>query len=216
MNSSFIITMMSLLAKVLSVIVVITIMGFTKAYVSYKLGDTAIKNKGKVSLNPKKHFEIIGFFIFVFFNYGWTAPIDTSSLYYKNRKRDTILVCIIPLIVAILLAFVCQLISAFIPLNFTSNNILSMLQMFFSVFLSVLAMYFVNFAIFNLIPIYPLFGQKLFQTLLPANRAIMLSQYEKIFQLIVIFLLLSGLLQKVLNIISVFILNAISLPIGLL
>ena len=44
----------------LAALVCITVMGFTKAYTSYKLGDITVKNMGKVSLNPKKHFEIIG------------------------------------------------------------------------------------------------------------------------------------------------------------
>ena len=197
------------LANSIAVIIVMTIMGFTRGYTSYKLGDIAIKNMGKLSLNPKKHFEILGFIVFLFFNFGWSAPVDISSLYYKNRKKGNILVFIIPLIVAIMLAFIFNFIYLLIIRYkgyFTLIPIIGMISY-------TIAIYFINFAVFNIIPIYPLFGQKFFQAILPTNKAIKLSQYEKFLQILVIFLLISGLLQKVLNIISSFILAIISIPV---
>lgn len=198
------------LIKALAILIVITVMGFSKAYTSYKLGDIAIKNMGKVSLNPKKHFEILGFIIFIFFGYGWTAPLDTSSLYYKNRKKGNILVNTIPFLVAIIFAFL----SYFIAKILTLFNLGIVLNI--SVFFSILGAYFINFLVFNIFPIYPLFGQKLFQAILPSNKAIKLSQYEKMLQIVVVFLLISGILQKFLQYISLFILTMISLPVNII
>ena len=198
------------LIKALAILIVITVMGFSKAYTSYKLGDIAIKNMGKVSLNPKKHFEILGFIIFIFFGYGWTAPLDTSSLYYKNRKKGNILVNTIPFLVAIIFAFL----SYFIAKILTLFNLGIALNI--SIFFSILGAYFINFLVFNIFPIYPLFGQKLFQAILPSNKAIKLSQYEKMLQIVVIFLLISGILQKFLQYISLFILTMISLPVNII
>ncbi len=188
----------------LAALVCITVMGFTKAYTSYKLGDITIKNMGKVSLNPKKHFEIIGFIMFVFFGYGWTEPVDTSALYYKDRKKGNILVSIIPFIVALIFSFL----SFFIFKILIEVVDLSPLN-FISVFFNNLSVFFINFLVFNILPVYPLFGQKLFQTILPANKSIKLSQYEKILQVLIIFLLLSGILNKILNIVSISIFKVI-------
>lgn len=188
----------------LAALVCITVMGFTKAYTSYKLGDITVKNMGKVSLNPKKHFEIIGFIIFVVFGYGWTAPVDTSALYYKDRKKGNILVSIMPFIVALILSFL----SFFIFKILIEVVDLSPLN-FISVFFNNLSVLFINFLVFNILPVYPLFGQKLFQTILPANKAIKLSQYEKILQVLIIFLLLSGILNKILSIVSISIFKVI-------
>ncbi|WP_317366476.1 site-2 protease family protein [uncultured Tyzzerella sp.] len=182
----------------LAALVCITLMGFTKAYTSYKLGDIAIKNMGKVSLNPKKHFEIIGFIMFVVFGYGWTAPIDTSALYYKDRKKGNILVSIMPFIVAL----ICSFLSFFIFKVLVEVAHISPLN-FISVFFNNLIVFFINFLVFNILPVYPLFGQKLFQTILPANKAIKLSQYEKLLQVLIMFLLLSGILNEILNIVSI-------------
>lgn len=188
----------------LAALVCVTVMGFTKAYTSYKLGDITVKNMGKVSLNPKKHFEIIGFIIFVVFGYGWTAPVDTSALYYKDRKKGNILVSIMPFIVALILSFL----SFFIFKILIEVGNLSPLN-FISVFFNNLSVLFINFLVFNILPVYPLFGQKLFQTILPANKAIKLSQYEKILQVLIIFLLLSGILNKILSIVSISIFKVI-------
>ena len=200
------------LASSIAVIIVMTIMGFTRAYISYKLGDVTIKNMGKVSLNPKKHFEILGFISFLFFDFGWCAPIEISSLYYKNRKKGNVLVFILPLIVAIILAFIFNFIHLLIIRYVGSLKFISIIE----IILYTIPIYFINFAIFNIIPVYPLFGQKFFQAVLPANKAIKLLQYEKFIQILVMFLLISGLLQRVLNIISSFILNIISIPIQLI
>ncbi|WP_250277950.1 site-2 protease family protein [[Clostridium] colinum] len=199
------------LAISLAVIVVMTITGFTKAYTSYKLGDIAIKNIGKVSLNPKKHFEILGFILFVFFNYGWTAPVDTSTMYYKNRKKGNILVNIMPLIVAIIFSFFSYTIFSFLSKKIGLSN-----SNFVLIFFNSLTLFFINFSVFNILPIYPLLGQKLFQHILPSNKAVMLTQYEKLFQILIIFLLLSGLLQKVLDILTFSILNFIAILSNLL
>lgn len=194
------------LLKSLAIIIVISVMGFTKAYTSYKLGDKAIKNMGKVSLNPKNHFEIIGFILFLATGYGWTAPIDTNAMYYKNRKKGNILICVIPLIMAIIFAFFTNIIFLI-----SKNMIYNKFYFYFITFISSLTIYFINFAVFNLIPAYPLLGQKLFQNILPTNVAIVLSQYEKIIQIIVLLLLISGFLNGILTFMSAFILNIISI-----
>ena len=183
----------------LAVIIVMTVMGFSKAYTSYKLGDVAIKNIGKVSLNPKRHFEILGFIMFVFFGYGWTAPIDTSSVYYKDRKKGNLLVSIVPFIVAFICAFICSIIY---KIDILPN------------FSSTLGILFIKFIVCNIFPIYPFFGQKLFQTVLPSNKAIKLAQYDKMLQIAFIFLLFSGFFQRFLDMLSLFILNIIFLPIS--
>ncbi len=193
----------------LASVVVITVMGFSKAYTSYALGDIYVRNSGKVTLNPKAHFEIIGFILFIFFGYGWVAPIETSSLHYKDRKKSNILVCIVPFIVALILAFVSVLFYSFTSKILVHNTMLKYIPQFFNT----LAVLFINFFVFNLIPIYPLYGQKLFQTLLPMDKALSFSRYEKVIQIIIIMLLLSGLLQGLLNSISQVILNLLIFPI---
>ncbi len=192
----------------LAILVCITIMGFTKAYTSYKLGDVGIKNMGKVSLNPKNHFEILGFIMFLFLDYGWVAPINTSALYYKDRKKGNILVSIVP--------FICALVFSFFSFFIFKMLILAGLDASSAIlrFFNNLSIYFINFLVFNIFPIYPLFGQKLFQTILPTNKSIKLSQYEKIFQLLIIFLLLSGILENLLNNIVIVIFSIISSILG--
>lgn len=80
------------LVSIPGIIVATTVHEFTRAAVSTALGDTLLWNRGRSTLNPVKHFEPIGFLLLFYSGgFGWGKPVDTSALYYKNRKRDTLL-----------------------------------------------------------------------------------------------------------------------------
>ena len=86
-----------ILFALIAIIIATTVHEFTRALTSTILGDTLPKQKGRLTLNPIKHFEPIGFILMLATGgFGWGKPVDTTSLYYKNRKRDTLLTAIMP------------------------------------------------------------------------------------------------------------------------
>lgn len=184
-----------IILKIIAIIIAITIHEFTKSLVAYKLGDVSVKNDGRLSLNPLAHFEPLGFLLFLITGYGWGKPLDVSALYYKNRKKGILLTYTIPIVVS----FVFGILFIFIfLLNATLHY-----NYFLNILLQFLFMYNLQIAIFNLIPIYPLCGEKILMTLLPSNKAFEYSKYQKALQIIVIILLLGGFLTRFLdNIIS--------------
>jgi Zn-dependent protease len=64
---------------------------------------------------------------------------------------------------------------------------------------SYLASCFVSIAVFNIIPVHPLCGNRILKCFLSPNAALKFSQNEKILQMVVIFLLLAGWLRMPLN-----------------
>lgn len=168
-----------------------TVFEYTKAAVSYALGDRLVKEKGELTLNPIKHFEPIGFLLFLLMGYGWGKPVQTSALYYKNRKNGTILTYGVPIAVNIILGELFYVLSGFVNIN----NIVD------SVFY-IGAHCFIKLAVFNIIPIYPLSGSYILKSFLDINDAVKYAQYEKIIQLIVIFALFFGYLNVPLDFIS--------------
>ena len=66
------------------VIFATTLHEFTRAFVSTKLGDNRPRDNGRLTLNPFKHFEPIGFLLALLTGFGWGLPVETSSLYYKE------------------------------------------------------------------------------------------------------------------------------------
>ena len=57
-------------------------------YVAYKLGDPTARNLGRLTLNPLKHINLIGFLSMLFFRVGWANPVPINTRYFKKPKRD--------------------------------------------------------------------------------------------------------------------------------
>ena len=57
-------------------------------YVAYKLGDPTARNLGRLTLNPIKHIDPIGFICMVLCGYGWAKPVPVNTRYFKKPKRD--------------------------------------------------------------------------------------------------------------------------------
>ena len=55
-------------------------------YVSYWLGDPTPKLQGRLSLNPLKHIDPIGFLALIFAGFGWGQPVQINPcLLYTSR-----------------------------------------------------------------------------------------------------------------------------------
>lgn len=173
------------LIQIAAILVVITIHEYTKAKTSSLFGDVVPKEEGRLTLNPFKHFEIIGFILFMYYGYGWGKPVRTSSLFYKDRKKDTLITYISPIAVDLLVAVIFGIV-----LKITSGFYLnSYLVLFFKR----LVLYSISLAVFNIIPVRPLCGERILSALVSPNTALKMSQNEKIFQIILIALMILGL-----------------------
>ena len=183
-----------LLSGILAFFIVATCHEYTRAAISTALGDVIPKNEKTLTLNPLKHVEPVGamFFIITYLlgygAFGWSRTANTSSLYYKNRKRDALLVAILPTVANMVLAFIALLLWKMLPYG---NMV--------STFLNTLVFYNVAFAICNCLPIPPMDCVKVLSLLMPANKYFKYMQYEKIIQAIFLVLLIFGVFRAILN-----------------
>lgn len=186
-------TLIYLVLEAITIIIVTTLFEYMKAFLSTIQGDTVPKSMGKLTLNPVKHFEPIGFLLFLYSGYGWANPVETSSRNYKDKKTGTIITYLVPIIVFIILAVLIKIIMNIVMI---ANN---GAMMYLNVFLAYLSRNFAAVAVFNIIPVYPMSGSWLIRCILNPNQAIKYAQYEKPLQIIVMFLLVLGLLSSVLD-----------------
>ena len=128
-------------------------------FAAYKLGDPTAKYDGRLSLNPLKHIDPIGALSLFFFGFGWAKPVMINPNYFKNLKRDTALTALAGPVSNILLAFVGML--------FWVHLVPVLHNAYFTMFIRMFILLNVNLAVFNLLPIPPLDGSKIFLTLLP-------------------------------------------------
>ena len=92
------------------IIIGLTLHEFSHAMVSYKLGDPTPKEQGRVTVNPLKHIDPIGFVALIMAGFGWGVPVQINPNYYKNRRLGEALVAVAGVTMNLIIAFVFALI----------------------------------------------------------------------------------------------------------
>ncbi len=171
------------------------------AWVAMRLGDPTAKSLGRVTLNPLKHLDPLGTLaLFVSGIFGWAKPVPVNPANFKDPARSMVLVSLAgPLSNVFLAAFFALLLrlSYSVDVPFLTRNpaiygpILVMMNI--SVLINI------SLAVFNMIPIPPLDGNKVLVNLLPYNKAIALSRLEPYGFMILMILLLTGIVPRFLS-----------------
>ena len=179
------------IVSIIALLVAITIHEFSHALVADKLGDPTPRSAGRLSLNPLRHLDLIGTLALIFVHFGWGKPVPIDPYNLKNPRRDELLISLAGpasnLLQALFFAVALHLIPSFAGI--------------FAIFIIIN----ISLAIFNLIPLWPLDGSKIFLNLLPIEIASeweeALSRYSLPLILILIYLPINGstLLQIVLG-----------------
>ena len=184
-----------------AILIALTFHEFSHGFAAYILGDNTAKEQGRLSLNPIKHIDPIGFFALLFFRFGWAKPVPYNPLYFKNRKLGTFIVAFAGPFSNLLLAFLSlSLILIIRPQNMIIYNIINLL-----------VFYNIIFAIFNLIPIPPLDGSKLIASILPNKQERLFWEYERFGYPILLILIVTGLLSKIISPLIQIVLNKLLL-----
>ncbi len=174
-----------------AIIIGITVHEFSHAFMSVKLGDPTPKFQERLTLNPLSHLDPFGLVALVLFGFGWGRPVQVNPKYYKNNKRDRILVSLAGPLSNILVIIVTAIIFRF-TINITPS------------WLWKLGAYIINInavlCIFNLLPIPPLDGSKILLEILPIdNKYQLYYKMQQYSMLILIIFLATGLAQKILT-----------------
>ncbi len=163
-------------------------------YVAYRLGDPTAKLLGRLTLNPRSHIDLYMTIILPILSYfsgiiiGGAKPVPVDPFNLKDGIKDLALVSVAGPLTNVLLAI---LGSAFIHLLFPGNGFSEVLNSgLLGFFLATVVRINLMLAIFNLLPIPPLDGSKVFAMLLPERMAAQfLSIGQQMGMFILIFLL---------------------------
>lgn len=204
--------------QVLAILVIIFLIlpfhEWAHAFSALKLGDTSIKYRGRLSLNPVSHIDPFGALCLLLFGFGWAKPVPVDSRNFKNPKVD-MAICAFA---GPLANFVAALAGALIL-----NALVYLAPMFVFSQIGIYVIYFfqyyitvnISLAVFNLVPIPPLDGSKVLFALLPDKIVYQIYRYERYFFIILYALLFSGILSRPLSVLSNYLLQAVEFLAGL-
>ena len=151
-----------LIASFLAVMVVLTCHEFAHAYVAYKCGDPTAKLYGRLSLNPLKHFDILGLVCFTLVGFGWAKPVPIEPSNFKKYRLGLGLTASAGIVTNYVMAFF------FYPLFLLVLNFMPaipFLTAFLTYLLYMLYAYSLSFCVFNLLPFFPLDGFRIVDAL---------------------------------------------------
>lgn len=138
----------------------ITVHEYSHGRMADYLGDPTPRAAGRLSLNPLVHLDLLGSLMIIIAGFGWAKPVPVSSRYFKDPKRDMLLVGIAGPVANFITAFIFSL-----PLRF---GLFSADSYIYGIFYYIIIIN-VALGVFNLLPIPPLDGSHIIKAFLPES-----------------------------------------------
>lgn len=204
-------------ARILALFIAIPFHECAHAFISDKLGDHTARNAGRLTLNPLKHIDPMGLLSMLLIGVGWAKPVPVDTRYYKNQKRGMALSALAGPVSNLLLGFYFTILDrAFVDFY---NGVLSAKMPDlaaalygaangFEQILFYLVVININLAIFNLLPIPPLDGSRIFGIVLPDKIYFGVMKYERFIMFGVLALMWLGAFSGILGTLNGYVLTA--------
>ncbi|UCF92298.1 MAG: site-2 protease family protein [Desulfobacterales bacterium] len=178
------------------ILLALTFHEYAHAYVADKYGDDTAKQRGRLTLNPLAHLDLIGTIMIFIVHFGWAKPVPVNPLRLRNPKKDMLWISAAGPLANMILALISGILLRLLSVAAGGPEGQSLTGLLiFMVFMSLqinLAL-----AIFNVLPIAPLDGSKILFGLLPAKHENSVYFLERYGPFILIGLIVFGRLTGV-------------------
>ncbi len=144
---------------ILAIVLSLTVHEFSHALMSKLRGDATAEREGRLTLNPLAHVDWMGFLAVLLLGFGWAKPVPYNPYNLKNPKWDSVLIGLAGPASNLLFAVVGALL-------LRTQGDMTLL----SAFLLFMVMLNLFLLLFNIVPVHPLDGSKLFFALFDAPK----------------------------------------------
>ena len=194
--------LLGLLYTIPGVLIAITFHEFAHAKVADKLGDDTPRMEGRLSLNPFAHTDPIGFLMLLFAGFGWGKPVNVNPRNYNRdvtvEKADALVSLAGPVmnfILAIIFTFIYFAIYKYTGVATNSGSIIYIIEQLVMYTITIN----IGLGVFNLIPLPPLDGSKIFKSILPYNAKNWFENNERFFYIVFIVLWVTGIAGSIIS-----------------
>ena len=157
-----------LITRAIVLVVAFTVHEFAHAWTADIFGDDTPRSQGRLTLNPLKHLDPVGTLLLLFAGFGWAKPVQVNTYNLERRSPAAPMLVALAgpfsnLLLAILVAIPVQF--GIIQLTGSEGILFPTLSQFIIqfVFINIILM------LFNLLPIFPLDGEKILYYFLPSS-----------------------------------------------
>ena len=186
---------LSIVQSLIPALVCITLHELSHGYTAYLLGDDTAKSRGRLTLNPIKHMDVMGLLMMLVFHVGWAKPVPVNMYKFKNPKRGMALTALAGPMSNLVIAVVFMFVSGLLYIPLYSSGV----GYFFLGMLQLTAYISVGLGLFNLIPIPPLDGSKVLFSLMSDDKYYKLMRYERYGGILMLILVASGVIGRPLS-----------------
>lgn len=174
------------------ILLIMPVHEFAHAYAAHLCGDDTAKWHGRLTLNPFKHLDTWGTVMMLTVGIGYAKPVPVNPRNFRKYKRDMILVALAGPLSNLLMAVAAVALFRVSLFFVTDINVLNALWL---ILINVIASVNISLMVFNLLPIPPLDGSRLWSSLLPGKWAYFLEANSRYITTGLFVLLMLGVLD---------------------
>lgn len=207
----------NLMVRVFVIFCVLPIHEFAHAFVAHKLGDDTARLSGRMTTNPLAHIDPIGALMIILAGFGYAKAVPVNIRNFKKRKPYMALTALAGPASNIVMAFIFMFVGLLLQVKV--GVVEGSFVYYIVVFMITAAQINISLAVFNLLPIPPLDGSRIFSLIIPDKYYYAIMQYERYIVYGVLALVFFGVLDGPINLLSDLlfdlIFNIASLPLGI-
>ena len=174
-------------------------------YAAYKMGDPTARNFGRLTLNPLKHLDLYGTICMILFHFGWAKPVPINARNFRDPRKGMAITAaagpasnlLLAFLAAICIKLLVLLAGTLIP-QF-QNDVLFYFFYYLILFFELFHVLNLSLCVFNLIPLPPLDGSRIFLAFLPPRLYFKVMRYERAIQIALMVALFFGAFSGVIQ-----------------
>lgn len=181
---------LEILYRIPGILIAISMHEWAHAYAAYKCGDPTARNLGRMTIDPTRHFSLLGTISLLLVGWGWAKPVPINPRNFKRPKRDEIFVSLAGVVTNFILAFLFCGVYMYLMYRGVDSTGIAMELILYAMIINI------SLCFFNLIPIPPLDGSHILKVALGKYNNYKVWEFLERYGVFVLFvILMSGFLD---------------------